>query len=510
MQSNLEDLHRQASGHYLKGDFPAAIEAWQAVLREQPDDERAREGIRLCEQLAGGFDPETTPPPVQEVQSPSPPEPSPPDEGLALDLTQIEQTPVPVADEVVATPPPAPESAQPSAPPTTIDAAAADELRRRTGALLYEAQQQYELGKPDDAMKTLERVLILDDENDDAAALKARIESERDGEQPPAAVAVPPSEPVAESIPALDLDADLQPSPEGDPTGPSIPGFSSTQEGLSQDFLSEPPPLATPTDPLIEQGHEQPIEPPVEPPSASAAPSKPKQGMPPWLQDRRVALGLVGGVLVLVAVAFVKMSGGAGMPEAPVGVADPANPVARATEPAAEPAPHAAPEPSSPPPDPTVLMRRAEQAFESEDYAAAMVAYDTVLEQAPGHVEAGVKLKVAVERYREQQERRKQWDEAVRAFDEGNYALALRSFYRMPASEFAADLERHKVNGWYNLGVLALQANDCNRAIENLEEAQRVDPDDEGVLAALDLAELCKGPAVKEDIRGLRIRSLND
>jgi tetratricopeptide (TPR) repeat protein len=483
MQSNLEELHRQASGHYLKGDFPAAIEAWQAVIQQQPDDERAREGIRLCEQLAGGFDPETTPPPVQEVPPPAPP-----------------------VDEVTAPPPPAPEPAQQAVPPATIDAAAADELRRRTEALLYEAQQQYELGKPDEALKTIGRVLILDDESDDALTLRQRIESDRTAEQQPAAVEPPASDPPPDSLPVLDLEADLQPLPDAEPAASSIPGFSSTQEGIPQDLLAEPPPLLDPTDPPLV---EEPAE-PGPPPSAPVVRSKPKQSMPPWLQDRRVALGLVGGILVLVALAFVKMSGGAVLPEEPVGVVAAEEPAAEAMAPATQPTPQAGPKSSSPPRDTKVLMRQAEQAFESEDYAAAMVAYDTVLEQVPGHVEAGVKLKVAVERYREQQEHKKQWDEAVLAFDEGNYAMALRSFYRMPADEFAADLERNKVNGWYNLGVLALQANDCNRAIENLEEAQRVDADDEGVLAALDLAELCKGPAVKEDIRSLRIRSLND
>ena len=508
MQRNLEDLHRQASGHYLKGDFPAAIEAWQAVLQQQPDDERAREGIRLCEQLAGGFDPETTPPPAHEVSSAAPAEPSPAEEGLSLDLAQIEPTPVPAIDEAVATPPPVPEPAQPAAPQTTIDTAAADELRRRTEALLYEAQQQYDLGKADDALKTIGRVLILDDENGHALALRERIESERTAEQQPTAVAPPASDPAVDGLPPLDLEADLQAAPETESAGPSIPGFSSTQESIQPDVLTEPPPLLTPIEPLAEEPADL-GGPPGSPPEGSAAPPRPKPRMPSWLKDRRIVLGLVGGTLALVAVAFVKMSGGAVTPPVPVGVAEPVEPVAVATEPATEPTPAAGPKPTPPPRDTKALMLEAEQAFESEDYAAAIVAYDTVIEQAPGHVEAGVKLKVAVERYREQQERKKQWEEAVQAFDEGNYAMALRSFYRMPAGDFAADLDRHKVNGWYNIGVLALQANDCNRAIENLEEAQRLDPEDEGVLTALDLAELCQGPAVKEDIRSLRLRGLN-
>ena len=49
----LEELHREASGHYLKGEFSKAIEIWRHLLDLQHDDERAREGIRLCEQLAG-------------------------------------------------------------------------------------------------------------------------------------------------------------------------------------------------------------------------------------------------------------------------------------------------------------------------------------------------------------------------------------------------------------------------------------------------------------------------
>ena len=36
----LESLHQQASGLYLEGNFTGALEAWQQVLAQQPDDER--------------------------------------------------------------------------------------------------------------------------------------------------------------------------------------------------------------------------------------------------------------------------------------------------------------------------------------------------------------------------------------------------------------------------------------------------------------------------------------
>jgi tetratricopeptide (TPR) repeat protein len=544
MSVDLEDLHREASGHYLKGEFVAAIEAWRQVLDLKPDDERAREGIRLCEQLDGGVDPSrpvesaspppaeaTSPPPVEatspppvEATSPPPVEATSPPPVEAASPPQVESTsspqgmddageldlevecdlsaPEPVGadaespggdgesmldlsqlgeQEATGTEPvaSAPASEPVEAPESSDDGAAADELQRRIDALLTEARSLADQGVFGPALGAVERVLILDEENEEAIALRERLQEAT-------------AEPVpSDDAPALDLDLE---SVDGSADAPAV------AQSEAADAPSEPA-----TD--AEQPTSQ--ETATGPSAAAGGKQRTALTLPAWLQDRRVMLG-AGVVLVIVAVAAALMMVGGG---------DEPNlqPIATPDTPEAEQVPGSNEQPVPAEPDPTpggtdmeALMRDAESAFEAENYAAAVIAYDQVLKQVPDHAEASVKMKVAAERYRAQQERQERWDTAIAAFDEGNYAEALRAFYRMPKDEYEADIDRYKVNGWYNLGVAALQAKDCRRAIKNFEEARALAPHDEGVLGALELAELCHGTAVLQDVRRLQYRALND
>lgn len=68
-------LHQQASTKYLQGEFEQALEVWRRLLELDPQDERAQEGVRLCEMLAEDGD--TTPAPsaaspVGETGGPAP------------------------------------------------------------------------------------------------------------------------------------------------------------------------------------------------------------------------------------------------------------------------------------------------------------------------------------------------------------------------------------------------------------------------------------------------------
>ena len=47
----ISQLHQNASTHYLQGRFPEAVDAWRQILTANPQDERALEGVRLCELL---------------------------------------------------------------------------------------------------------------------------------------------------------------------------------------------------------------------------------------------------------------------------------------------------------------------------------------------------------------------------------------------------------------------------------------------------------------------------
>jgi tetratricopeptide (TPR) repeat protein len=48
----IDSLHQQASAHYLQGEFQEALESWRQLLKLDPEDDRALEGVKLCEMLA--------------------------------------------------------------------------------------------------------------------------------------------------------------------------------------------------------------------------------------------------------------------------------------------------------------------------------------------------------------------------------------------------------------------------------------------------------------------------
>jgi tetratricopeptide (TPR) repeat protein len=52
-EKSLEQGHRDARDHYLDGAFDEARRCWELVLAMDPEDSRAKEGVRLCEILLG-------------------------------------------------------------------------------------------------------------------------------------------------------------------------------------------------------------------------------------------------------------------------------------------------------------------------------------------------------------------------------------------------------------------------------------------------------------------------
>jgi tetratricopeptide (TPR) repeat protein len=475
MQRDLEELHRQASGHYLKGEFAEAMAAWRQVLELEPDDERGREGIRLCEQLEDTVEQDGTAAP-EPPSEPIPASPEPTD----LD----------------------------GGPP--IDEAAANELRHRIEELLQEAQSLAESGDADRALRTIDRVLILDEENKQALVLRDSLQAPEP--EPDVHVDAQTDLPVPAAAPQTsfgeidspDAIEDVATVRVAEPQ-PVAPPPLLSQEDAPPPVQADDGPAELETEELDELlGTDASTTTDTTPPTAAS-----RFRMPPWTRDRRVMLG-AGGLLTVAAVLVILQMFQGGEPLAepvpsPAPAAIPA--VAEApVEPSAEPA-SAQPEVVTNPDD---LLREAEAAFEGENYSAAVIAYDRFLKQRPEHPDAAARMKLAAERYREQLEHRQKWDDAVAEFESENYAEALRMFYRMSNDEYDADIERIKVNGWYNLGLSALQAKDCPRAIGHFEEALTVDPTEPAVLAALDLAELCRGPAVTADIRRLNPRNLDD
>ena len=132
--------------------------------------------------------------------------------------------------------------------------------------------------------------------------------------------------------------------------------------------------------------------------------------------------------------------------------------------------------------------------------------------QDPTYLEATERLEAATEGYKRQQETEKQWLAASALFRDGEYRSAMKMFYRLEPTnaEAAARLERYKLNGWYNMAVLALRSGDCDLARSHLAEAAQIDPRDADVLTAQALCDSCDaGPRKSGFQRAIQVTSLH-
>jgi len=218
-QDQIEDLHQQASEHYLNGRFDDALQAWRQLLELNPGDDRASEGMRLCRLMTEGevvsedlsapaeFPPAETPPeppaptegdmpdldldlsvldslsapdtptPAGEVSSSAPsgndpgtavvPDPARQDEGLDLgDLSVTEATGLEPVDSGSPKPmmPPGGDPFEPDP--------VEDQLKRRVRELLTEARAAADEGRDDEALNILSRIAILDENNEGARELE--------------------------------------------------------------------------------------------------------------------------------------------------------------------------------------------------------------------------------------------------------------------------------------------------------------------------------------------------
>jgi tetratricopeptide (TPR) repeat protein len=491
MPHDVEELHRQATAFCIKADFETALELWRQMLQLEPGDKRAIEGVRQCERLVAGesLAPSPQPAAVQEATVAPAPSPEPIDDlDIAIDDALFEAG--------VATPPATAEAPEPTGEatedgfaggpfPETVDLEATKELERRVEALLQQARDHVEQGDGDEAEQVLVRVLILDEENQDARRLQQEIQESR----PQAAPVAAPGAPLTDVEFDASVEKEEQEEQEEEVEPQAIP-----LETLSP-IAWAPPAGDAPAKPAPgdDAGPDSP-EAAEAGAVATARKSKTalKTALPGWFADRRVQLG-AGGVLVLAAVVYGL--GSFGGEDAPV-----AGPVetTRAEKPVEADAggkqePEATEEPAVPvvQKDPALLLQEAQAAIEAKDWAAAVVAYNTLLEQVPDHPVALENLPVAMEHYRKQRDQQKTWNEAVSAFESGHFHDALRHFYRMEGGMDVVRLNRYKANGWYNLGVADLQSNRCLPALDHFDEALVIRPGDEVVVAGMRLADAC-------------------
>ena len=99
-QQQIEDLHQQASEHYLNGRFDDALQAWRHLLELNPGDDRAAEGMRLCSLMTEGeVVSENLSTPTEVPPAKTPPDPPAPAEGdvpdIDLDLSVLDSLSAP-------------------------------------------------------------------------------------------------------------------------------------------------------------------------------------------------------------------------------------------------------------------------------------------------------------------------------------------------------------------------------------------------------------------------------
>jgi len=86
--------------------------------------------------------------------------------------------------------------------------------------------------------------------------------------------------------------------------------------------------------------------------------------------------------------------------------------------------------------------------------------------------------------------------------------------YRLPATSDKPRLDRYKANGWFNLGVVALRAGECQQARAHFGEALAVKPDDEDAKRLKAFAEkyddVPKDRGFYDRVEALSFRGLDD
>lgn len=237
------NLHETASGHYLRGEYREAIDAWKALLSLDPSDSQAIEGVRLAQALSESVEGEALgsaepPPPrdaaglrrsIEEIDAhleagdeagavalaerlaaevPGDPEVAEALErarsaqqevalerglsvldSLSAGIDSAQGAPARPAAGAAASPVEEPSAPAPPSPDGEADGSldvtlhdpspAAAELRRRIDDLLEEAKREAAAGRVDEALSILSRVFILDEDDTRARALEEELRAAR-------------------------------------------------------------------------------------------------------------------------------------------------------------------------------------------------------------------------------------------------------------------------------------------------------------------------------------------
>jgi tetratricopeptide (TPR) repeat protein len=504
----IAELHEQASERYLNGDYDGALQAWRDVLRLDPANEQALDGLHMASQFVEPKGPVVAPS--------SPADDAELDQGLKIldSLGATTRLSREAVTGMIDLAPAHPSEDQPfglaAAPrsmptPPATESAAASELKRRVDDLLVEANAKFRAGDRDEAKAILSRLAILDEDNVAAESLRGQIEAAGDSHLDKVEQAI------IEGVSALEADRLDDAEARFREALAIVPGHREALHYLEkiearrttphEDLLGGTTGESAPAEDAVHLATALPAVPlkvaPEPRPERPAAVQRPEP--PPASPGRRFALPsgktlLVAGfgaiILACGVIALPHLFGGAA-PKASVPVPAPA----RSATPRQAPTTTTSTPSQSVPTDPEARRPAVESSLAkgrslvaSGDFGGAVVAFHEVLTLDPGNAVAKAGFEDAGARYTAHKAEQESIDSIKMAFRDGEYTSGLRVAYRLPPTVSKSFVDGTKVAGWYNLSVVALRAGDCKEALSHLDEALGISPLDAETMKLRDFA----------------------
>ena len=417
---------------------------------------------------------------------------------------------------------------QSSAVPGPPVSAAGAELKRRVDDLLSQARAKAEAGERDEALAVLARLAILDEDNTEAAVLRAKIQSEGASDLDKVELAI------IEGVAALEGDRldeaeqyfndALAVAPEHREAKHYLEKIAERRASGDEDLLGsaigEAPPdedavaAAVPAEP-------QPKKPHQATPASGAAARPPRDAVDPpavassprfTLPSPKVLLVGGGGLLVIVLaiIAIPKMFGGRANPAPPPAPVSRPKPAVKTGTADSVAATSAAPGAQN---DVTTVaggIEKGRERLAAGDFGGAVIAFNQALSIDPGSAEAKAGFDEARDRYTADKAERDAMNTIKQAFRDGEFTSGLRLAYRLPPTIGQGYSDGVKLVGWYNLAVVALRAGDCKGALTQIDEALQIKPSDADAKALKALAtrylEAVKDRAFFDRVEGLAFR----
>lgn len=160
------------------------------------------------------------------------------------------------------------------------------------------------------------------------------------------------------------------------------------------------------------------------------------------------------------------------------------------------------------------LRARAKQLKSTGDLAGAVATLDAARAADPLNFEVSDELEKLRRALREQQANEARLKEAKDAWQNGEFEEAMRMLYRLPKELQPAQFNRWLANGWYNLGVQAMQAGDVSEASQFFHDGLELNPDDADMKRHREVCKRYRGRSTDATfstyVSGLQLRGMND